>query len=262
MSDMNTSNENAIRLSNLRVLLHKVESAIKTNRDSGQTWVDRRDLQLLREFEKQLSTHETCEEPQPVALVGYINEMPDIIYPGTTRLEGRRYLPIWRLEDHPVARRDVAKAEKHAQKAAAETSEQFQCRKCGSSDVMPWPTAPKASAETCASHAGPYCPETREPCNRMCQSLCNRRAGEATEHRPENIDCAICNAELPLSMIEMGGRLCPTCAGMPAKKASEYRCLVAKCEKPALVTPDGAVGGLCEEHNGNVGLRDSQGKLP
>lgn len=80
------------------------------------------------------------------------------------------------------------------------------------------------SHETCVSLAGPYCPETREPCDRMCQSLCNRRTGEATEHRPENIDCAICKAELPLSMIEMGGRLCPNCAGMPAQKASEVCC--------------------------------------
>jgi len=30
------------------------------------------------------------------------------------------------------------------------------------------------------------------------------------------------------------------------------RCLVAGCGKPCLVAEDGAVGGLCEEHNGNV----------
>jgi hypothetical protein len=38
------------------------------------------------------------------------------------------------------------------------------------------------------------------------------------------------------------------------RSGPEYRCLVAGCEKPALRAGD-AVGGLCEEHNGNVGLR-------
>ncbi len=67
---LRSSKDEAIRLSNLRVLLHKVESAIKTNRDSGQTWVDRRDLQLLREFEKQLSTTPETSAPQaPIALL-------------------------------------------------------------------------------------------------------------------------------------------------------------------------------------------------
>jgi len=33
---------------------------------------------------------------------------------------------------------------------------------------------------------------------------------------------------------------------------SAERCLVAGCGKPSLVAEDGAVGGLCEEHNGNV----------
>jgi hypothetical protein len=37
--------------------------------------------------------------------------------------------------------------------------------------------------------------------------------------------------------------------------SSDHICLIAGCGKPCVIAKDGAVGALCEEHNGNVGLR-------
>ena len=62
------------------------------------------------------SSPEPAAEHAPMAWIGLPEGTPheyDMVYDGTRKLPGYRYLPIWRPEDHPSARRAPTKGEKH-----------------------------------------------------------------------------------------------------------------------------------------------------
>jgi hypothetical protein len=50
-----------------------------------------------------------------------------------------------------------------------------------------------SQVETAGDVAGPYCPDTSKPCERMCLSICNRRAQKTSDYepRPNSRFCAM-----------------------------------------------------------------------
>lgn len=57
----------------------------------------------------------------------------------------------------------------------------FYCKRGPQDHIGPEMECP--SDETC-DQRGPYCPETYQACERMCQSICNVRTGEPAKTDP------------------------------------------------------------------------------
>lgn len=78
-----------------------------------------------------------------------------------------------------------------------------------------------------------------------------RSAKEASAPLPPEV---LANALQDVVHVDDG----PVRAGRSVKASvpPEDLCLVAGCRKPAVIAKDGSVGALCEEHNGNVGIKD------
>ena len=71
-------------------------------------------MRLAFEVDTSRQSETKAAEPRPVAWIGLPEGAPhnyDAIYDNTRRLDGYRYLPIWRPEDHPSNRQSETKAE-------------------------------------------------------------------------------------------------------------------------------------------------------
>jgi hypothetical protein len=72
--------------------------------------------------------HETTTDRQPMAWLGF-PEGPapkhDLVYDGTRRLDGYRYTPVWRPEDHPAAVRSASKTSGPPEDPHADRPQEF-----------------------------------------------------------------------------------------------------------------------------------------
>lgn len=99
----------------------------------------------------------------------------------------------------------------------------------------------------------------------QCEALRVIRGAEETLARPKITgEAALCGNPVMAGteryttcklLADHADECSPVKASPPLCPAGE-RCLVAGCTNPALVSADGALGALCEEHNGKIGLRD------
>jgi len=102
---------------------HGVETLVKQRNaayralEKVQECISHQDFMQVRRIVSAALTDspEEPEERQPMAWLGF-PEGPapkcDLVYDGTTRLDGYTYRPIWKPEDHPTAVRETAKRAK------------------------------------------------------------------------------------------------------------------------------------------------------